>query len=85
MPQDITSNQQEQILKSIERMVPGTIARLETKLEEMGETLKELLQVNENISLGSLLYLKGPLYWNAIFVEKEEKIKMYRISEYLNL
>ena len=85
MPQDITSNQQEQILKSIERMVPGTRARLETKLGKRGETLKDLLQVNENISLCSLLYLKGPLYWNAIFVEKEEKIKMYRISEYLNL
>ena len=75
----------EQILKEIEEMQKGTRRKLEVKLKERNGTLVDIVQVNENIHLGSNLFYKGPLYWNAIIVEENSVRTLYRISEYLKL
>jgi len=78
------SNKQEEILRSIEGMAPGTRARLEEKLRERHEIIVDIAGLNESIRLGSQLYNKGPLYWNGIYVIGEEgQRRMYRIYEYL--
>lgn len=74
---------QEGILKSIENMQRGARAKLESRLQEENATLVELVQVNESISIGSPLFTKGPLYWNAIIIKIDGQTRMYRVSEYL--
>ena len=75
----------EEILQWAENMSPGLRATLEKKLSERGEILTDLCQVNNKICIGSPLERKGPLYWNAIFVEKDGQRKMYRICAYISL
>lgn len=75
---------QEEILKSIENMQRGARAKLESRLQGENATLCELIPINEGISIGSPLFIKGPTYWNAIIIKIDGQERMYRISEYLD-